>query len=111
MRVQILHVPDCPNVAGLEALLVDLVGNRTDVEISRQLVEDDEQAAALGMAGSPTLLINGADAFGGPLDIPSFSCRLYRDDGGRLAGLPSLVQLRRALARADAHRRTAGGHP
>ena len=78
MRLQILHVHDCPNVAELEALLVDLVGNRTDVEISRQLVEDDEQAAELGMAGSPTLLINGADAFAGPLDTPSFLSALPR---------------------------------
>ena len=102
MRLQILHVHDCPNVAELEALLVDLVGNRTDVEISRQLVEDDEQAAALGMAGSPTLLINGADAFAGPLDTPSFSCRLYRDDDGRLVAVPAVAQLRGALARGDA---------
>jgi alkylmercury lyase len=107
MRLQILQVPDCPNAAGLEALLLDLVGHRTDVEISRKLVEDDEQAAALGMAGSPTLLINGADAFADPLNTPGFSCRLYRDDDGRLAGLPSLGQLRRALARADALRHPA----
>ncbi|MEP6527195.1 MAG: organomercurial lyase [Nocardioidaceae bacterium] len=101
MKLEILHMHDCPNVAALEVLLTELVGGRTDVEISLQLVEDDEQAAKLGMAGSPTLLINGADAFADPLDTPSFSCRLYRDDDGRLAGLPSVAQLRRALARAD----------
>jgi hypothetical protein len=101
MKLQILHMHDCPNVAALELLLTELVGGRTDVEISRQLVEDDEQAAELGMAGSPTLLINGADAFADPLDTPSFSCRLYRDDDGRLIGVPNLAQLRRALRGTD----------
>lgn len=45
MRLQILHVAGCPNVAVLQARLADLVGGRADVEISRQLVEDGEQAA------------------------------------------------------------------
>ena len=54
------------------------------------------------MAGSPTLLINGADPFAVPGQVPGLSCRLYRDAAGRLAGAPSLEDLRRALERAAA---------
>jgi hypothetical protein len=105
MRLQILHLAGCPNAAVLEARLAGLLGGHPNVEISRQLVEDDRQATVLGMAGSPTLLINGVDGFADPLSTPNLGCRLYRHDDGRLSGAPSVAQLRRALARAD----TPGG--
>jgi hypothetical protein len=111
MRLQILHIHDCPSAAALETLLVDLVGGRTDVVISRRLVEDDEQAAVLGMTGSPTLLIDGADLLQGTPDGPRLACRLYPHHDGRLAGVPSVALLRQALARADALRGPAGLDP
>lgn len=52
------------------------------------------------MTGSPTLLIDGTDPFAVPGQAPGLSCRLYRDETGRLVRAPSVEDLRRALERA-----------
>lgn len=91
MRVQILHVPDCPGTATLTAHLTQLAED--DVQIERRLVSDLDQATALGMTGSPTLLIDGADPFAIPGLPPSLSCRLYRDENGAVTRAPSVTQL------------------
>jgi hypothetical protein len=92
MRLQILHVPDCPGAATLTTHLTQLAGGRADVE--QQVVSDLDQATALGMTGSPTLLIDGADPFAVAGVPPSLSCRLYRDENSAIARAPSLAQLR-----------------
>jgi hypothetical protein len=91
MSVQVLHVADCPRTPALLARLRGL-----DVDVDVRLVDDAAQAEALGMRGSPTVLVDGVDAFpsGGP---PSLSCRLYRDESGALVDAPSSAQLRAAL--------------
>jgi hypothetical protein len=99
MRLQILHVPDCPGAATLIAHLTRLAGGRADVE--QQVVSDLDQATALGMTGSPTLLIDGADPFAVDGLPPSLSCRLYRDENGSITRAPSLAQLRAVLAEAE----------
>jgi len=49
------------------------------------------------MTGSPTLLADGADPFARSGLEPSLSCRLYRDENGRLGSAPSAAQLRQLL--------------
>jgi len=101
MRIQVLHVSDCPGAAVLTERLSSLLAGRPDVHLDRQVVTDDAQAVALGMSGSPTLLVDGVDPFAEPGRSPSMSCRLYRDADGRVSGSPSAAQLRRALAAAE----------
>jgi hypothetical protein len=96
MRLTILHVPDCPNVAPLQDRLAQVI-TADDVEVTLRLVDSEASAAELGMTGSPTLLVDGVDPFAAPGRSASLSCRLYRDDTGHLAGAPSQAQLRRAL--------------
>jgi hypothetical protein len=98
MRLTILHVPDCPNVAILEERLTRVVSG--DVEVTLRVVDSEELAAALGMTGSPTLLVDGVDPFAEPGRAASVSCRLYHDETGHPAGAPSVAQLRRALDQA-----------
>jgi hypothetical protein len=94
MRLEVLHVPDCPNVAPLLGRLAEV----TDVPVSTRVVESDVEAARFGMAGSPTLLVDGVDPFAAPGECAGgVSCRLYRDEDGRMAGVPSVPQLRAAL--------------
>jgi hypothetical protein len=97
MRLQILHVPDCPNTGVLIARLDGLLTGRGDVVVQQEVIRDEREAAARGMTGSPTLLIDGSDPFsaGRP---PSMSCRLYLDESGAAVGAPSVAQLREALA-------------
>ncbi|RSM87425.1 alkylmercury lyase [Kibdelosporangium aridum] len=97
MEIRLLHVPDCPSMALLTTRLSELVAGRQDVDIESLEVDDDDRAATLGMTGSPTILIDGVDPFGEPERSPSVSCRLYRDEEGRLSGVPSAAMLRNAL--------------
>jgi hypothetical protein len=98
MRLEIVQVPDCPNVALLERRLDEaLAVSSAPVERAHRIVEDLETAAAVGMTGSPTLLVDGVDPFAGPGVAPSVSCRLYPGEDGRVHGAPSVAALRRAL--------------
>lgn len=93
----VLHVPDCPNLPRM----LDVLGEVTQLPVATRVVTTDTEAARLGMAGSPTLLINGSDPFappgGGEFGL---SCRLYRDQHDRIVPAPSGDQLRAAIAGA-----------
>ena len=97
MRVHILSVPDCPNVPPLQQRLAEVLAGRGDVTVTIEVIDSSDLAAEAGMAGSPTLLVDGVDPFAGPGQVPSVSCRLYRDESGALTGAPSVAQLRAAL--------------
>ncbi|MFJ8015772.1 alkylmercury lyase [Streptomyces sp. NPDC096339] len=99
MRISVLVVPGCPNAAPvLERVRAALGGRGAEVELVE--VRDRAGAAAYGMNGSPTILLDGVDPFA-PADAePSLSCRLYRDADGTLSGAPSEAALREALTAA-----------
>ncbi|HEY3717355.1 MAG TPA: organomercurial lyase [Jatrophihabitantaceae bacterium] len=100
MKVQILHVPDCPNTAVLAARLDEVLDGQTDaeVEVEERVIADHGEAVAAGMTGSPTLLVDGSDPFAVPGASASMSCRLYRDLTGAATGSPSIAALRAVLA-------------
>jgi hypothetical protein len=97
MRLKILQVHDCPSAAVLETRLAQIIAGHPHIKITRQVVTGENDAERLGMTGSPTLLIDGADPFALPGQRPTISCRLYPDEQGRLGPAPSLGQLRAAL--------------
>ncbi|WP_435212804.1 alkylmercury lyase family protein [Streptomyces sp. bgisy034] len=102
MRITLLTVPDCPH-APLARERIDqaLDGRAAVVDVVE--VSDEAQAALLGMAGSPTVLIDGVDHFAVPGGAAaSISCRLYRARDGRAEGSPSVADLRRVLDMAEA---------
>lgn len=92
MQVDILYVPDCPNLAtarsAIEAALAQLGAEVTVQEVE---VTSSADAERLGMRGSPTILIDGRDPFAGGAEA-SVSCRLYRSQQG-LGGAPSVDEL------------------
>ena len=100
MHLTVLAVPGCPNAPVLEDRLATVLGGRAGVSVSHQVISDEDEAARRGMHGSPTLLIDGADPFAELGQPPGMSCRLYRDDEGRVSGAPSAGQLRRAIEQA-----------
>lgn len=102
MELTVLTVPGCPNAAALEERLAAALAGYPDAVVRRRQVADEQEAAETGMAGSPTLLINGTDPFAVPGQAPALSCRLYRDAAGQLAGAPSVEDLLRALEQANA---------
>jgi hypothetical protein len=97
MRVLVLAVPDCPNAALVEERLAQVLDGRRDVSVSRQVIDDEQEAARQGMHGSPTILVDGTDPFAEPGQSATVSCRLYQDSGGRVSGAPSISQLRQVI--------------
>lgn len=97
LQLEVLHVRECPNLQPL----LDRLHQACDVEVSTREISTQDEATAVGMAGSPTLLINGADPFAesGQRDF-RLSCRLYRDPDGRIVPVPTVEELRTKIAEA-----------
>lgn len=93
MTLEILQVPGCPGADLLAARLAEL----GHPGVVRRVVTSQADAERLGLTGSPTLLVDGADPFARPGTPPSVSCRLYLDEDGRQRPAPSCGQLSEAL--------------
>lgn len=83
VRIDVLVVPDCPNHTIALSHIHDALRavGLTDAVVVEQVVTDTDEAAALGMHGSPTILIDGSDPFAQAGTPASVSCRLYPNDG------------------------------
>ena len=97
MELILLTVPACPNAPAFEERLAAALTFHPGIVVHRREIADEREAAAAGMHGSPTLLIDGVDPFATPGQLPSLSCRLYRDAAGRTSSAPTVEALRRAL--------------
>ncbi len=99
MKVELLHIADCPNIDAARQLLKEALrelGLRE--EISEVEVCDSGQAEALSFPGSPTIRVDGADV---ETTSPGFglACRTYLIDGRRY-GVPSAEMIRNAMRSA-----------
>jgi hypothetical protein len=96
MKVELLWWEGCPSYPEARELLEDVLAGRADVEMRE--VRNDEEAAALGFPGSPTIRIDGRDVDpDGAFGPPSLSCRIYHLPDGRVSPVPSREQLEEAL--------------
>ena len=97
MDIELLYVPDCPyRSLARDHLDLALSSTRLPAVVREREVRSSEEAAWLGMRGSPTILIDGEDPFAGPPERAGLSCRLYRGEAG-LSGAPTVSQLVDAL--------------
>ncbi len=106
MDVSLLYFDGCPSWHDAERNLLAALAEvgAPDVVVHRQLVDTVEEAERVGsLLGSPTILVNGRDPFAVLGATPGLSCRVYRTDAG-LAGVPTVAQLREALAAQAPHR-------
>ncbi len=91
MTITILYFDGCPNWELARERVIEavkLAGASKDIEVRR--VDSPEEAEQFGFSGSPTILIDGADAF--PTGTTGFACRLYGGDHA-----PSVAELVRVL--------------
>jgi hypothetical protein len=96
--VQLLVVPDCPNEPETRELLRRALGETGtgDSPIRIVVVSTAEQARELGFAGSPTILLDGADPFPPAEHATGLACRMYAQPGGP-QGAPELAALVAAI--------------
>ena len=98
MLLEVLHIEGCPSwqEAGARARrALDAMG-LPDVEVHYRLITTPEEATDTLFAGSPTILINGEDAFLTQDRATALACRLYPTETG-LADLPTIGQLVQAI--------------
>jgi hypothetical protein len=97
MQIDLLYVPDCPNREAARNLVERaLAGTQRVATVREREVDSPEDARQLGMRGSPTILIDGADPFADPSQPGGLACRLYHNEAG-VGGVPTLRQLVEAL--------------
>ncbi|MBG6214819.1 MAG: thioredoxin family protein [Cryobacterium sp.] len=101
MKIEILHIGDCPNwqEAGERARSALTQAGLSDATIEYRLLSSPEDAAQVSFAGSPTILIDGIDAFPGAVPTTDLACRISVTHSG-LAGLPTTDRLRAAFTEA-----------
>ncbi len=94
MKAAILYILDCPNSAAAGVSLRDALNatGHPDVLIDFRLLTSSEEAAAVPFAGSPTILLDGVDAFPTGTRVTDLACRVYRRGQGP-AGVPSADEL------------------
>ncbi|WP_223693676.1 DF family (seleno)protein [Leifsonia poae] len=99
MKVQLLHIPDCPSWPGAEQRLravLERLGVPEPVEVVE--IATGEAAAASNFGGSPTILLDGRDPFPGTRSA-ELACRVYAVEG-RMAPMPSEEQIEGAVRAA-----------
>ena len=108
MRIQLLTFAGCAHADAARELLARVLASSDAVHV----VEDIDTGASgtpehYREYGSPTILVDG-EPIGGGEPIEGSCCRLYRDEQGRLVGVPPESALRAALVQRARPRRAAG---
>lgn len=99
MKVELLYFDGCPNWTVADERLNEAARlvSRDDLTVQRRTVNTEQDAIAVGFAGSPTILIDGRDPFATGDEQVGLACRVYSTPHG-LAGSPSVEQLVEALS-------------
>ncbi len=96
MQVTLLYFDGCPNWQLADGRLATLAAE-LGFEVARRRVDTPEEAEALAFRGSPTILVDGRDAYARGDEPVGLSCRVYETPDGP-AGAPTERQLRALLA-------------
>ncbi len=99
-KVELLYWSGCPShpraLADLREAMGELGLDPSQVEVRE--VASDEQAAAEGFIGSPTIRVDGRDIQPPPEGEPTgLTCRIYHRRDGRISPTPDPLDLRAAL--------------
>tara|TARA_R110000822_G_scaffold126082_11_gene261272 strand:+ start:30361 stop:31095 length:735 start_codon:yes stop_codon:yes gene_type:complete len=96
VKVELIYDADCPNVAAARAQLLKAFAATSIPARWKEWRRDSPDAPARVKGfGSPTILLNGRDVL--PMASNAPCCRVYRDSDGRIAGVPALETITRAL--------------
>lgn len=101
--IELLWWAGCPSTDKAEAELEQALRDvgLSSARVRRTEITTDDEAEARGFAGSPTILVDGADvASVEPAEATRLACRVYRRRDGRIAPTPDPDDMREALRRA-----------
>lgn len=93
IEVRVLHVAECPNAPVALERVRDAITGRSDTTLTVVEVADEDEAARLGMHGSPTIIVNGTDPFAAHDAPTGMACR-FRPGGDPV---PTVDEIRAAL--------------
>lgn len=96
MEITLLYFDGCPSWQAADERLTVLTAERPDVTVTRRVVDTPEEAERTGFLGSPSILVDGVDAFAEPGAQVGLTCRRYPTPDG-YDGAPTLEQLRAVL--------------
>jgi hypothetical protein len=98
MKVEILYIDDCPNweEAGRRTTAALTAAGHEHVTVTFKRLQYARDTSTVPFAGSPTILVDGADLLPTGTRIADLACRVYSIPDG-LAGLPTAGQLVDAL--------------
>jgi hypothetical protein len=102
MKVELLHIANCPNTETARQLLKETL---RELELSEEIqdieVSDSSQAEALCFPGSPTIRADDVDVEAAlpPQNSYGVSCRTYLV-GGKRQGVPTQEMIRAAIRSA-----------
>ena len=107
-RIELVYDPTCPNVDHARRAIHDALTRIAAPPLWHEWDRTDPTTpVALQLLGSPTVLVDGRDvarAEDWPVAGDANSCRIYRDDVGRISGAPSARQILDAIAASDPSR-------
>ncbi len=94
MNVEILHIDECPNWVEAGRRVQEALDRQglSGTAVTYRLLVTSDDAAAVPFAGSPTILIDGSDAFPEGARTTDLACRVYRTATG-FAGMPTVEAL------------------
>ena len=98
MRVVLLYIDGCPNWHDCERRLREALSRLglPDSALTLRRVESAEDAERIAFRGSPTVLVNGVDAFADESAPVGLACRVYHTPTG-IEAAPTVSQLIDAL--------------
>lgn len=98
MRVQVLHIDECPSweEAGVRTRQALDGAGLQDVAVEFVVIRTPDEAANTAFAGSPTIVVDGEDLFPTDRQTTALACRVYFTEHG-LSGAPTRTQIERAL--------------
>ena len=99
MRVEVLYFDGCPTYLETERTLREVLAEEgIEAEVELVALNTDEEARRLRFPGSPTIRVDGRDAFPVPERAGyALGCRVYATPKG-LRGSPTAGMLEEALA-------------
>ncbi|MFN2464454.1 MAG: thioredoxin family protein [Candidatus Dormibacteria bacterium] len=102
MEIILQYFDGCPNWHVARERLSEALGivGLATLPVRLQRVETPEEAERVAFQGSPTILINGRDAFAHPPRPGRLACRLYPGPGGA----PAVDEFIKVLSEAGSTR-------